>query len=151
VEDNLKFVLPKDRRGGISSALERVGLGEKKKRYPFELSGGEKQRVAIARALACPHDLLLMDEPFSALDLSLKKSLIELIVSLWQESGETVVFVTHDVHEAALLSSRALVLREGKIAADVAIDRAYPRDFLAHCPEEETLTRALLKQADFAS
>ncbi len=143
-EGNLKFVLPKEKWGEISSMLEKVGLGGREKARPSELSGGEKQRVAIARAFLFPHDTLLMDEPFSSLDVSLKRSLIALTLSLWRETGTTVLFVTHDIHEAAVLSERALVLRAGKIVADVENPAPYPRDFLAPLPLERELLGALL-------
>lgn len=143
-EENVKFVLPKSEWGKVSAMLERVGLKGKEKRRPAELSGGERQRVAIARAFLYPHSLLLMDEPFSSLDLSLKKSLSELVVGLWQERGGTVVFVTHDVHEAALIASRAVVLKGGRIVADIPVPEPYPRDFLnVSCCQGE-LVQALL-------
>lgn len=145
-EGNLKFVLPKSEWGNVCAMLEKVGLKGRERAYPHELSGGEKQRVAVARAFLYPHTLLLMDEPFSSLDLSLKKSLIELVITLWAEKKSTVVFVTHDVHEAALLASRALVLREGELVADVAVPEPYPRDFFTRLPQEETLIRALMRE-----
>lgn len=144
-EGNLKFVLPKSEWNNIPSMLEKVGLKGREGAYPHELSGGEKQRVAVARAFLYPHSLLLMDEPFSSLDLSLKKNLIELVTGLWTEKKSTIVFVTHDTHEAALLASRALVLQDGKCVADVPISAPYPRDFFCALPEEETLVRALMR------
>lgn len=144
VEGNLKFVLPKELWGGIPAMLERVGLKGREKSRPKELSGGERQRVAIARAFLYPHDILLMDEPFSSLDLKLKKSLLELTAALWRERGETVVFVTHDVREAVLLAHRAVVLREGKIVFEMEISGEPARDFFAVRPEEEGLVRALM-------
>ena len=78
-EENLRFVLPKSEWGKTGETLDRVGLGGKQTRYPAQLSGGERQRVSLARALLFPHDVLLMDEPFSSLDLGLKKSLVELV------------------------------------------------------------------------
>lgn len=143
-EENCKFVLPKSEWGKIGAMLARVGLGGKENARPFALSGGEKQRVAIARAFLFPHDLLLMDEPFSSLDLAIKRSLISLVYELWEEKGGTVVFVTHDVKEAALLAHRALVLKHGEIALDLPIDAPFPREFLSPPEEEETLIRALL-------
>ncbi len=141
---NLKFVLPKMRWGDIAPMLERVGLKGKENARPGELSGGERQRVAIARAFLFPHDTLLMDEPFASLDLSLKRDLIALTAELWRESGSTVLFVTHDVHEAALLSERALVLRAGKIVAEFENPAPFPREFLASPPLEGELIRALM-------
>ena len=124
--------------------LARVGLGGRERALPHELSGGEKQRVAIARAFLFPHDLLLMDEPFSSLDLALKRSLISLVYELWQEKKSTVVFVTHDVREAVLLAHRALVLKQGEIALDLPIGAPFPREFLSPPEEEKALMRALL-------
>lgn len=143
-EGNLRFVLPEAEREKIGGMLARVGLRGREKAYPHELSGGERQRVAIARAFLYPHDLLLMDEPFSSLDLALKKSLTELVLELWEESGNTAVFVTHDVHEAALLARRAAVLRKGRIVAEISVDEPYPRDFFRASPAEELLVRALM-------
>ena len=143
-EGNLKFVLPKKKWGEIPSMLARVGLAGREKARPSELSGGEKQRVAIARAFLFPHDTLLMDEPFSSLDVSLKRTLIALTAELWRETGSTVLFVTHDIHEAAVLSERALVLQSGAIVADVENPAPYPRDFLTPLPIERELLGALL-------
>ncbi len=145
-EGNLKLVLPKSAWGKIGEALARVGLAGREKSLPGSLSGGEKQRVAIARAFLYPHDVLLMDEPFSSLDLSLKRSLIELTASLWRERKETVVFVTHDVHEAAILSHRAVVLRAGRIAGEFSSEGDPPRDFFAAHPLEPHLVRALMNE-----
>lgn len=144
VEGNLKFVLPKEEWGKIAEMIARVGLKGRERSYPHELSGGECQRVAVARAFLYPHDLLLMDEPFSSLDLARKRELTLLVTELWQERGSTVVFVTHDVREASLLAERALVLREGEIVCDLKIGEPYPRDFLAPPSEEVQLVRALL-------
>ncbi len=147
VEGNLKFVLPESEWGKIGGMLARVGLGGRERSRPRELSGGEKQRVAIARAFLYPHSLLLMDEPFASLDLSLKRSLILLVGELWEERGSTVVFVTHDVREAALLSHRALVLRGGTVRLDLPIPSPLPRDFLDPPAEEQRLIEELLKEA----
>ena len=146
VEGNLRFVLPESEWGKISGMLRRVGLDGREKSYPASLSGGEAQRAAIARAFLFPHDLLLMDEPFSSLDLSLKKSLLSLVGELWRERGDTVIFVTHDVREAVLLSHRAVVLRGGRSAADVRCDEPLPREFFSAQPAEETLIRALMNE-----
>ena len=145
VEGNLKFVLPKELWGKIPDMLARVGLGGREKDLPNHLSGGERQRVTIARAFLFPHDTLLMDEPFASLDLALKKKLIELVLELWKEGGKTVVFVTHDVHEAALLSHRALVLKAGELCGDFSVEEPLPRDFFAHLPVEEKLVRTLME------
>lgn len=148
VEGNLKFVLPKEKWGGIADMVCRVGLKGREKSLPKELSGGERQRVAIARAFLYPHELLLLDEPFASLDLALKSKLIELIAGLHAERKETVVFVTHDVHEAAMLSHRAVVLKGGKIVCDLASEGSLPRDFLSHPPLEDALVRVLMGSGD---
>ena len=144
VAGNLKFVLKKEDWGKIGEMLERVGLKGKEKRYPHELSGGEERRVAIARALLFPHDTLLLDEPFSSLDLSLKRDLLMLVTQLCLERKETVVFVTHDIREAALFASRAVALKNGKVISELPIPTPYPRDFFTHYPEEELLERILI-------
>ena len=143
-EGNLRFVLPKERWDSARNMLEKVGLGGREKSYPHELSGGERQRVAIARAFLYPHDMLLMDEPFASLDLLLKKSLLELVAALWKERRQTVVFVTHDVHEAAALAQRAIVLKNGRVVLDLGVDGEPPRDFFVRSRAEERLVRALM-------
>lgn len=143
-EGNINFVLKKEERGKAGEMLARVGLQGKEKRYPHELSGGEQRRVAIARALVYPHDTLLMDEPFSSLDLSLKRDLLALTTQLCLERKETVIFVTHDVREAALFSSRAVVLKGGKVASELSVPAPYPRDFFTRYPEEEALEKILV-------
>ncbi len=143
-EGNLRFVLPKQQWDSARDMLEKVGLGGREKSYPRELSGGERQRVAIARAFLYPHDMLLMDEPFASLDLSLKKSLLELVAGLWKERRQTVVFVTHDVHEAAALAQRAIVLKDGRVVLDLGVDGEPPRDFFVRSRAEEQLVRALM-------
>ncbi|MDE6412188.1 MAG: ABC transporter ATP-binding protein [Clostridia bacterium] len=143
-EGNVKFVLKKEEQGRAAEMLARVGLSGKEKRYPHELSGGEQRRVAIARALLFPHDTLLMDEPFSSLDLSLKRDLLSLVTELCLERKETVVFVTHDVREAALFASRAIVIKGGKVVDDIPVPAPYPRDFFTRYPEEEALEKILV-------
>ena len=89
-----------------------------------------------------------MDEPFSSLDLSLKRALMELVRSLREEEGGTVLFVTHDVQEAAFLAERALVLHRGRLIGDLAIDAPYPRDLLSPPPEARELARILLETGE---
>ena len=143
-EGNLQFVLKKEERGRAKEMLERVGLKGKEKRYPHELSGGEQRRVEIARALLFPHDTLLLDEPFSSLDLSIKRELLMLVTELCLERKETVVFVTHDTREAALFASRAVVIKGGKVISELPVPAEYPRDFFTRYPEEELLERILI-------
>ena len=141
---NLKFVLKKEDWGKAMPMLERVGLKGKEKRYPHELSGGEERRVAIARALLFEHDTLLLDEPFSSLDLSIKRELLALVTELCLERRETVIFVTHDTREAALFASRAIVIKGGKVIDELPVPAEYPRDFFTRYPEEEALERILI-------
>lgn len=114
----------------IDDLLAEVGLAEFADAYPHELSGGMQQRVALVRAFAMGAPLLLMDEPFAALDEILRAEMRYLLLRLWQEHRTTVVFVTHSVAEAVLLSDRVVVMapRPGRVAAVEAIDLPRPRD-----------------------
>ncbi|MEV6019312.1 MULTISPECIES: ABC transporter ATP-binding protein [unclassified Streptomyces] len=98
------------RRALVTDALESVGLADAAGAYPWQLSGGMQQRVAIARALAYEPEVLLMDEPFAAVDAQTRADLEDLVRRLWRERGITVVFVTHDIDEAVYLGERVLVL-----------------------------------------
>ena len=128
---NVEFAL--EAVGGLSKAgrkeraaeyLELVGLTEFANRYPHELSGGMKQRVAIARSLSYHPQVLLMDEPFGALDAQTRERLQEELVQIWQRTGTTVVFITHDIEEAVFLGQRVAVMsnRPGRIKEIVKID-----------------------------
>ena len=109
--------------------LELVGLGRYASYYPYQLSGGMQQRVAIARALARRPQILLMDEPFSALDAMMRVELQDLLLKLWSELGLTILFVTHDLDEALYLAQRVIMLSAspGTIARTVDVPLAYPR------------------------
>ncbi len=111
-------------------ALRRVGLGGFETAFPRELSGGMKMRVSIARAMAAEPKLLLMDEPFAALDELTRQALNDDLLKLWKEDALTVVFVTHSVYESTYLSSRVVVMtpRPGKVAADIALAPPPARD-----------------------
>ncbi|MEU4028283.1 ABC transporter ATP-binding protein [Streptomyces anulatus] len=123
---NVLLGLPgKPERTVAEQALAEVGLSERAGAWPKTLSGGEAQRASLARALAREPDLLLLDEPFGALDALTRIKAQQLVAELWQRRGCAVLLVTHDVDEALLLADRALVMREGRIAYDtpVALDR----------------------------
>ena len=136
VEANVRLPLevtgyPKGQREAlVKEKLELVELGNFAKHYPHQLSGGMQQRVAIARALALQPSLLLMDEPFGALDEMTRERLNSELLDIWSETGTTVIFVTHSIPEAVFLSSRVVVMspRPGRIAETIDIDLAYPRD-----------------------
>jgi NitT/TauT family transport system ATP-binding protein len=117
-------------RGRAMELLSRVGLADFAHKRPYELSGGMRQRVAICRALVHDPSLLLMDEPFGALDALTREQMNEDLQRLWLDLGMTVFFVTHSIPEAVLLSDRVLVMssRPGGIEADVAIDLPRPRE-----------------------
>ena len=119
---------PKDEiKRRVTELLSLVGLGDKHDSYPSNLSGGQKQRVALARALIHRPGLLLLDEPLGALDALTRLEMQDLIVSLWQEHGFTVLLVTHDVSEAVAMADRVLLIEEGKIGLDLTVDIPRPR------------------------
>jgi NitT/TauT family transport system ATP-binding protein len=150
VERNVAFGLEAreqlSRRAIAERTSELIGLVKLtgfERHYPWQLSGGMQQRVAIARALACRPAMLLMDEPFSAVDALTRVGLQELLRRLWRELGLTVVFVTHDVDEGVYLSTRVVALTRapGTVAVDQVIDLPSPRDQIA--------TRALPQYLDY--
>lgn len=119
-----------ERRRRALHALDRVGLAALAQRWPHQLSGGQRQRVALARALAVEPEVLLMDEPFSALDPATREGLQDELVRIRAATGRTILFVTHDIDEAAYLADRAIVLagRPGRIVAEHRFTAAHPRD-----------------------
>lgn len=125
--------LPKARREElIHRALDAVGLADVQSAYPWQLSGGMQQRVAIARAVAYEPHILLMDEPFAAVDAQTRADLEDLVRSLWHRLGVTILFVTHDIDEAVYLGQRVLVLSSSPtvVLDDVTIDLPDERDQL---------------------
>ncbi len=134
VRENIRLALldltRADQDARIAEVLERVGLGDAAGLWPRQLSGGMAQRVAIARALARRPAILLMDEPFSALDAFTKASLQDHVLDLWRDARFTLVLVTHDLEEAAYLADRVVVMKPGpgRIAAEVPVALAHRRD-----------------------
>jgi NitT/TauT family transport system ATP-binding protein len=132
----------------VADAIERVGLSKFARNFPRQLSGGMKMRVSIARALATSPNLLLMDEPFGALDEFTRNKLDADLVKLWWERKLTTVFVTHSIYEAVFLSTRIIVMaaNPGRIFRTMTIDQPQPRDegfrdspkFAAYCRELST-------------
>ena len=148
VADNVGFGLAADpaavRRDKVARALARVGLLDKASAWPRELSGGQAQRVAIARALAPRPEVLLLDEPFSALDAFTRADLQDHLLSLWEEFRPTLLLVTHDVEEAVVLADRVMVMRPrpGRLFDEIEVELSRPRDRAA--PEFEAVKRRVL-------
>ena len=137
VEENVRFGL---REKGLAAAeqasiarhwIHKVGLDGFERHHPKMLSGGMQQRTAIARALANAPKILLLDEPFGALDHQTRGLMQELLLAIWESEKTTVLFVTHDIEEAIFMASRVVVMsaRPGRIKADVAVSLAHPRHY----------------------
>jgi NitT/TauT family transport system ATP-binding protein len=125
----VKHTPPAQAQQRVEDALELVGLLEFANNYPHELSGGMAQRVAIARALSYEPEILLLDEPFGALDALTRENLNQEIMRVWEVSRKTVVMVTHNIREAVFLADRVLVLtpRPGRVARVIPVDLPRPR------------------------
>ena len=136
----------KEREERAEEYLRSVGLAAARDKYPSQLSGGMKQRVAVARALALESDVLLLDEPFGAIDPKLRLELQELVSSLCTTHKKTVVFVTHDIDEAILLADRIVVMKPGKIRSILQVELPHPRkrDDLIGTQGYEKLHRKLI-------
>ncbi|WP_166906303.1 ABC transporter ATP-binding protein [Mycobacterium sp. DL440] len=130
---NVTFALPDagpdapSRTARGRSALEEVGLADKTRAWPLSLSGGEAQRVSLARALVREPDLLLLDEPFGALDALTRLKMYGLLHELWSRRHMAVLHVTHDVDEAILLADRVVVLSDGRVSLDRRVELPFPR------------------------
>lgn len=152
VADNIGFGIASDpaemRREKVSRALARVGLLDKANAWPRELSGGQAQRVAIARALVPRPEVLLLDEPFSALDAFTRADLQDHLLALWDDFRPTLLLVTHDVDEAVVLADRIMVMRPrpGRLFEEIKVDLARPRDRTS--PQFEVVKRQVMSSLD---
>ncbi len=128
-----KGLKPKEALAQAEQFLAQVEMAEDMDKYPEQLSGGMRQRVAIARALAMDADMLLLDEPFGALDAKKRRDLQDLLENIWQngQKRRTILFITHDIEEALLLGDRVVFLEQGEIRKDLPIGLPRPRRFLA--------------------
>jgi NitT/TauT family transport system ATP-binding protein len=152
--DNVRLPLQVGKKAQVADAdsperlLELVGLKGRENAYPHELSGGMRQRVAIARALVCRPRVLLMDEPFGALDEITRDRLNEELLKIWQATGTTVLFVTHSIPEAVFLSQQVLVLSShpGRVRERVTIDLPFPRMLSVRDTAEFTAITAHLRR-----
>lgn len=152
IADNVGFGLADlpaaERKTRVARALDRVGLADHARRWPRDLSGGQQQRVAIARAFVADPKVLLLDEPFSALDAVTREDLHRHLLALWAEARPTIVLVTHDVAEAAALADRVVVLRPhpGRIHGTIAVDAPRSGDAATQLRTTRAL-RSLLDQS----
>jgi NitT/TauT family transport system ATP-binding protein len=150
VEENVAFGLrmrgasAAERSAALDRNLDLVGLSKHRRKFPRELSGGMKQRVQIARALANDPDILLMDEPFGALDAQTRRRMQEEVVRIWSQARKTVVFITHDIGEAIWLADRIGVMTRGPAArVKEIVEVALPRPRRTMTPEFVEIYNAL--------
>jgi len=125
-----KRMAAQEKEQRVNRLLEKLGLSEFRDRFPRDLSGGMRQRVAIARVLAIDSPVLLMDEPFGALDALTRRNLQDELLRIWRESGKTILFVTHSIEESLYLADRIVVMtyRPGTIKRQQLVDMPHPRD-----------------------
>lgn len=144
VEENIAFGLvllkmsDKNIKNIVDHYVEATGLKGFEKAYPKELSGGMRQRVALARTFAPNPKILLLDEPFTALDMQTKRFMQDLLLQMWEQEKRTIVFVTHDVEEAAFMSDRVIILsqRPATVVEEVKINLPRPRDLNVEYSED---------------
>ena len=154
VRENICFGLreksvPQARQGEIAAHyIDKVGLRGFENHYPKMLSGGMQQRTAIARALANEPRILLLDEPFGALDNQTRSLMQELLLSIWESERKTVLFVTHDIEEAIFMANRVVVMtaRPGRIKAEVVVPLAHPRHYTIKTSAEFSALKAQLTE-----
>lgn len=145
---NEKGMAEAEQRAIVADYVEKVGLRGFENHYPKQLSGGMQQRTAIARALANDPGVLLLDEPFGALDNQTRALMQELLLGIWEREQKTVIFVTHDIEEAIFLATRCLVMsaRPGRIKADLTIDLPHPRHYTLKTSPEFSALKARLTE-----
>jgi NitT/TauT family transport system ATP-binding protein len=154
VAENIAFGLKekgmpeRERNDIVASYIEKVGLRDFANHWPKQLSGGMQQRTAIARALANDPEILLLDEPFGALDNQTRSLMQELLLGIWEREKKTVLFVTHDIEEAAFMASRVVVMsaRPGRIKADIRVELPYPRHYTIKTSPEFTELKSRLTE-----
>ncbi len=154
VEDNIAFGLRErgiaetERRKVAQEWCQRVGLAGFEHHYPKQLSGGMQQRTAIARVLANDPKIMLLDEPFGALDNQTRALMQETLLDIWERNTKTVLFVTHDIEESIFLASRVIVMsaRPGRIKLDLKIDLPYPRHYTIKTSPEFSALKAQLTE-----
>ncbi|MGJ4911608.1 ABC transporter ATP-binding protein [Bradyrhizobium oligotrophicum] len=155
VRENIAFGLrergvPESERNAIADRfIQQIGLKGFENHWPKQLSGGMQQRTAIARALANDPKILLLDEPFGALDNQTRVLMQEMLLGIWERDQKTVLFVTHDIEEAIFLGSRVLVMsaRPGRIKADIKIELPHPRSYkVKTSPEFVALKERLVEE-----
>lgn len=132
VEQNMALAIPsggdeRDKRQTVGHYLDMLGLTPFRRAYPVQISGGMAQRVALGRALCHNPDIILMDEPLSALDAFTRRNLQQELLHIFQEHKKTILFVTHDVDEALIMGQRVLVMDQGRIIQDYPVPFPYPR------------------------
>jgi ABC-type nitrate/sulfonate/bicarbonate transport system ATPase subunit len=154
VSENIAFGLREKRmaeakrREVVAAYVDKVGLHGFEHHFPKQLSGGMQQRTAIARALANDPEILLLDEPFGALDNQTRSLMQELLLGIWERERKTVLFVTHDIEEAIFLASRVVVMtaRPGRIKADLPIDLPHPRHYTVKTSPDFSALKAKLTE-----
>jgi ABC-type nitrate/sulfonate/bicarbonate transport system ATPase subunit len=154
VSENIAFGLREkgmpepEARQIVESFITKIGLKGFENHWPKQLSGGMQQRTAIARALANDPEILLLDEPFGALDNQTRGLMQEMLLGIWEREQKTVLFVTHDIEEAIFLASRVLVMsaRPGRIKCDIPVDLPHPRDYRIKTSPEFSALKAQLTE-----